>query len=422
MVYGLMSRLAIETGKNTEELRRPLTNRLFVTSLKSIGVVTAGDNPEAEVVIFKSRVDKHALPGSIDARVDLVRRAYDDKFPSPQKGPHRWVSSVFDSFVIVEDGDDTLRLSYSILDDVVTFGSPEQVELETAIVGKVLEADVYKRKFSAEQRKELAESGKALKDGSFPIVNKGDLRNAISSFGRSGAKTAVKAHIIRRAKALGATDVLPDGWNVSKLSVKAESLHDSQKVNMDLSAIEDDQLRKSIEDAFTEKDTEVSDLETNLEKAVAKVVELEKGDPPEDDVPDEVKVLIKDRDDQITKLRTDLDDAVTKARVAEYVVKAEPLQGLLGKPDEVGVVFADLADKAPESFTKLETMLEAAAQREDLAKLFATMGAGEGDPETTDEGKRDAWIEKNKNDDETRVQAAGRYWVEHPDAVKDSRS
>ncbi len=307
-------------------------NRLFVTSLKSVGLVAAGDNPDAEVMIFK-------------------------------------------------------------------------------------------RKFSAEQRRDLAESGKALKDGSFPIVNTGDLRNAISSFGRSGAKTAVKAHIIRRAKALGATDTLPDDWNVSKLSGRAESLHDSQKVNMDLSAIEDDQLRKSIEDAFTEKDTEVSDLETNLEKAVAQVAELEKTDPdPEDDVSDEVKALIKERDDQIGTLRKDLDDAVTKARIAEYVVKAEPLQGLLGKPDEVGVVFADLAVAAPEPFAKLETMLEAAAQREDLAKLFSTMGAGAGEGDADPIQKRDAWVKEHKKDDESDTQARGRFWKEHPDVVKDSRS
>jgi len=32
-----------------------MPNRLFVTSLKSIGLVVAGDNPESEVVIWKSR-------------------------------------------------------------------------------------------------------------------------------------------------------------------------------------------------------------------------------------------------------------------------------------------------------------------------------------------------------------------------------
>jgi len=33
-------------------------NRLFVTSLKSIGLVSAGDNPESEVVIFKSHSER----------------------------------------------------------------------------------------------------------------------------------------------------------------------------------------------------------------------------------------------------------------------------------------------------------------------------------------------------------------------------
>ena len=211
--------------------------------------------------------------------------------------------------------------------------------------------------------------------------------------------------------------------DVSKLSVKAESLPNTQKVNMDLSAIEDDQLRKSIEDEFAEKDTEVSDLETNLEKAIDKVAELEKGDSkPEDDASDEVKVLIKERDDQIADLRKDLDDSVTKARIAEYVVKAEPLQGLLGKPDEVGVVFADLAVKAPESFAKLEGMLNAAAQRDDLAKLFATMGAGEGEGESDPIDKRDVWVKKNKKDDETVEQARSRFWDSDSEAVEDSRS
>ena len=33
-------------------------NRLFVTELKSIGLVHAGDNPESEVVIYKSHTSR----------------------------------------------------------------------------------------------------------------------------------------------------------------------------------------------------------------------------------------------------------------------------------------------------------------------------------------------------------------------------
>jgi hypothetical protein len=68
------------------------------------------------------------------------------------------------------------------------------------------------RTFSAEQRKKLAGEGKAKSDGSFPIENAGDLRNAIQAVGRAKNPAAAKAHIVRRAKALGLTKLLPDGW------------------------------------------------------------------------------------------------------------------------------------------------------------------------------------------------------------------
>lgn len=68
------------------------------------------------------------------------------------------------------------------------------------------------RSFSTEQRRKLAEKGHALPDGSFPIVNKQDLRNAIQAYGRASNKKRAKRHIIKRARALNATDLLPDAW------------------------------------------------------------------------------------------------------------------------------------------------------------------------------------------------------------------
>lgn len=52
-----------------------------------------------------------------------------------------------------------------------------------------------------------------MKDGSYPIVTIKDLKNAIQAFGRTGKnKEATKAHIKKRARALGKTDLLPDNW------------------------------------------------------------------------------------------------------------------------------------------------------------------------------------------------------------------
>jgi hypothetical protein len=61
-------------------------------------------------------------------------------------------------------------------------------------------------------RKKMAKKGTAMPDGSFPIANASDLRNAIQAIGRAKDPAAAKSHIKRRAKALGLSDLIPDGW------------------------------------------------------------------------------------------------------------------------------------------------------------------------------------------------------------------
>lgn len=73
-----------------------------------------------------------------------------------------------------------------------------------------------KRDFTAGERDKAADKGQAMPGGSFPIKTKQDLKNAIAAFGRAKDKAAAKKHIIQRARALGAVDMLPDGWGVSK--------------------------------------------------------------------------------------------------------------------------------------------------------------------------------------------------------------
>jgi len=81
------------------------------------------------------------------------------------------------------------------------------------IASKALRAEMeLKRAFSAEKRRDLAKSGMALPDGSFPIVTTEDLKNAIMAFGRAKNKAAAKRHIIKRAKALKKADLIPENW------------------------------------------------------------------------------------------------------------------------------------------------------------------------------------------------------------------
>jgi hypothetical protein len=69
------------------------------------------------------------------------------------------------------------------------------------------------KEFSTERREELAKKGKAMPGGGYPIENKGDLKNAISAFGRAKNKPAAKAWIKKRARELGATEMLPENWD-----------------------------------------------------------------------------------------------------------------------------------------------------------------------------------------------------------------
>jgi hypothetical protein len=63
-----------------------------------------------------------------------------------------------------------------------------------------------------QERQKLAEEGKALPDGSFPIRNREDLQDAIQSYGRAKDKDEAKRWIKRRAKELNAEGALPDDW------------------------------------------------------------------------------------------------------------------------------------------------------------------------------------------------------------------
>ena len=64
-------------------------------------------------------------------------------------------------------------------------------------------AMLEKREFSAEERRSLADEGKALPDGSYPIETRQDLRNAMQAIGRAKNRARAIRHIRRRANEMG---------------------------------------------------------------------------------------------------------------------------------------------------------------------------------------------------------------------------
>ena len=82
--------------------------------------------------------------------------------------------------------------------------------------------DADKGEFLAPEGEKDAEQGVAMPDGSYPIRSAKDVENAVRDYFRTGKKPDVKAHIIARAKAIGAGSALPDDWKES--ADKAASL------------------------------------------------------------------------------------------------------------------------------------------------------------------------------------------------------
>lgn len=121
-----------------------------------------------------------------------------------------------------------------LLSEISAVDRPAQKGAKMTIMKRSLHPDTLppeveaylKREFSEDKRKELASTGAALPDGSYPIENKGDLENAIRAVGRAKNKAKARAHIISRARSLGATSMLPDDWKVGKLELLSSVTND----------------------------------------------------------------------------------------------------------------------------------------------------------------------------------------------------
>lgn len=88
------------------------------------------------------------------------------------------------------------------------------------------DALVMKRDVSRSERQSLAREGKALPHGGYPIANVGDLKNAIRAIGRAKNPARTRAHIKRRAAALGRTDLIPDSWKGDSIRELPDELID----------------------------------------------------------------------------------------------------------------------------------------------------------------------------------------------------
>ena len=121
-------------------------------------------------------------------------------------------------------------------------------------------------KISELQRKHLAVSGKALPDGSYPIRNVEDLKNAIQAYGRSNPedRKAVRAHIRKRAEALGKKDLVPENWKAAAI-VDVQS--SAEKMRSVIAAVNAKLTEFAEGDEITDADLEkLKDAKTEADK------------------------------------------------------------------------------------------------------------------------------------------------------------
>lgn len=204
-------------------------NKKHVTGLKlvEISLVDRPANPDAVISMWKAE--------ELD-ETDETAKAETPAAPTNMGTDFKQVwQSERDGSIHVKKAD--LVAHHKTLDDAaalqaVAGSALEKLgEIEASLAGEKMSEgdaektaaveDVEKRSFTAAERREAASAGTAMKDGSYPIENKDDLDNAIRAFGRAKNKPATKRHIIRRAKALGATDKLPEDWRGSTKKAEA---------------------------------------------------------------------------------------------------------------------------------------------------------------------------------------------------------
>lgn len=271
------------------------------------------------------------------------------------------------------------------------------------------------RTFSAGARRGYAKRGVAMADGSFPIPDADALRRAKLALGRAkpGKRSAVRAHINRRAKALGLPG-LGDS-SVKKESPVTAAMHTIAKaLGMSQSARgatpEDPDEGQEPGVAIPNPDlTSRWGSDDNVNKEDEEVIPVpvlitkEDGTSSWDysNVPPEARDYYRHTIEKAAKLEADLDAA--RERIAkqdeqaltERIEKsAREFSYAAPTTDVAEVLKAAAGSMTHEEYVKLETVLKTASSRVAEGALFTELGRTYG-PQSS-ESPGDAWSQIEK--------------------------
>lgn len=290
--------------------------------------------------------------------------------------------------------------------------APKVAAADTEEGGAEPDADDYEsvvqKDFSSDQRQEMAGNGEALSDGSYPIPNKDYLERAIKALGRgkNNPKSKIKAHIIARAKALGADAMIPDTW-VHKESAVAKALRVIENAVLGKSQDERPSTPDDPGDT-TESDDPAGETVnkggTVAESTIQVPIKKEDGSWDLSGVPDDARPFFVEMIEKADRTEAKLTAAEERLAQADdtlvtrdIVAKADEVR-FVASPDELVPVLKAAKEKLdPETFGKLEAILTTANERIEKSELFTELGSRHGE---SSESAGDAWakIEKAADD------------------------
>lgn len=231
--------------------------------------------------------------------------------------------------------------------------------------------------YNTEQRRAFAKKGWALPDGSFPIANAADLKDAIRLAGNGKDPAKAKAHIRKRAKALGLEKTLPAEWSErdpnsnnetsesKNISMSTKDLHDRWLAMQPQGAPHEEadcimcqivkETTSQVEDSMADK----TYTEEDLKKAVTEAVK-----PLQDRLNDlegaqgiaalqsAIDEAIKPHADKVAELQKDLDVKVAEAEASKK--ELEDVNAYLKAEDENAKAEAEKEGRKADRIAKVK--------------------------------------------------------------------
>ena len=122
----------------------------------------------------------------------------------------------YDAYAVEIEGVDGKSYDVYVGVDGEILGFDEYDPEEAADIDAEVADVALKAMYSEDERDEMAKGGMALPDGSYPIKDEEDLKNAIMAIGRAKDPEEAKMHCMKRAKELGKEDMIPESWTSDK--------------------------------------------------------------------------------------------------------------------------------------------------------------------------------------------------------------